>query len=587
MENNQTQEKLLAEIERLKKELKKKKKYGLVWEEKPEDVVEMCKEKLPVLKEVKSKEIITDKTKPINLLIEGDNYHALSVLNYTHKGKIDVIYIDPPYNTGNKDFIFNDSFVDKEDSYRHSKWLTFMAKRLQLSKGLLSKDGVIFISIGEDEVAQLRLLCDLIFTENNFVTQIIWHNNVKGRQMDLHIKNTYESILVYAKDLKSVNINQEKDIIDVAGLDRDDISYYKKDYPLHNGTADFHINNRPNLAYSIYYNKDNGRALTVDEKVTTKDGFVIGEPTRNDLLKKGYQRIIPKYNFKYKNQRVWRWGQEKFLKEYQTELLFVDDADGPYFYQKKRFGDDGKYEKKFKNYINIDGGVGKNELLNILGIKKFDNPKPSLLIKYLIGIFSKENSIVLDFFAGSGTTGHAVLDLSKDDIGERKFILCTNNEDNSGRGLKIAEDICYPRIKKVIEGYKNIKGENIEGLGGNLKYFKTDFVDYKEVTDKNKIKLTKEAVEMLCVKEGTFESVLDNEDFKIFKNHDHYTGIIFDQLVIEDFKKAIKDITGKISVYIFSLGDDSFEDEFEDIKQKVKLSPIPEAILKVYRRIYK
>jgi adenine-specific DNA-methyltransferase len=147
--------------------------------------------------------------------------------------------------------------------------------------------------------------------------------------------------------------------------------------------------------------------------------------------------------------------------------------------------------------------------------------------------------------------------------------------------------VCYPRIEKIIKGYKNTKKENIVGLGGNLKYFKTDFVDYKESTDRNKIKLTKEAVEMLCVKEGTFEAVLDNEDFKIFKNHDHYTGIIFDQLAIEDFKKAIKGIKSKISVYIFSLGDDSFEDEFEDIKQKVKLSPIPEAILKVYRRIYK
>ena len=173
MENNQTKEKLLAEIERLKKELKKKKKYGLIWEDKPEDVVEMCKEKLPVLKEVKSKEIITDKNKPMNLLIEGDNYHALSVLNYTHKGKIDVIYIDPPYNTGNKDFIYNDHYVDREDSYRHSKWLSFMEKRLKLAKMLLSKEGVIFISIDDNEQAQLRLLCDSIFGEKNFVGEII------------------------------------------------------------------------------------------------------------------------------------------------------------------------------------------------------------------------------------------------------------------------------------------------------------------------------------------------------------------------------------------------------------------------------
>lgn len=127
-------EKLKGEIECLKKELKKRKKYGLVWEEKPEELIEMCKEKLPVLKEVKNKEITTDKDKPVNLLIEGDNYHALSVLNYTHAKKVDVIYIDPPYNTGNKDFIFNDRFVDREDAYRHSKWLAFMEKKVKIGK---------------------------------------------------------------------------------------------------------------------------------------------------------------------------------------------------------------------------------------------------------------------------------------------------------------------------------------------------------------------------------------------------------------------------------------------------------------------
>ena len=140
-------EKLNAEIGRLKKELKKRKKYGLVWEEKPEEVVEMCKEKLPVLKEVKSKEIKSKPARPVrngvsngvNLLIEGDNYHALSVLNYTHAKKVDVIYIDPPYNTGQKDFKYNDQWVDIEDTYRHSKWLAFMEKRLILAKNLLPK----------------------------------------------------------------------------------------------------------------------------------------------------------------------------------------------------------------------------------------------------------------------------------------------------------------------------------------------------------------------------------------------------------------------------------------------------------------
>lgn len=186
--------------------------------------------------------------------------------------------------------------------------------------------------------------------------------------------------------------------------------------------------------------------------------------------------------------------------------------------------------------------------------------------------------MILDYFAGSGTTGHAVMILNKEDKGQRAFILCTNNEN------KIAEDVCYPRIKKVIKGHKNYP--DITGISANLKYFRTDFVD-AEPTDKNKKKLTKQATEMLCLREGTFEKVVSKKDFKIFKNAAHYTGIIFDQMAIPEFKEAIKSIKGRFSVYVFSLGDDSFEEEFDDVKQKVKLSPIPEVILRVYRRIFK
>jgi len=194
---------------------------------------------------------------------------------------------------------------------------------------------------------------------------------------------------------------------------------------------------------------------------------------------------------------------------------------------------------------------------------------------------NRKDLVILDFMAGTGTTGHAVLELNKEDGGSRQFILCTNNENN------ICTDVCYPRIKKVIGGYKNLKGEKVDGLGGNLKYFKTDFVNYDEPTDKNKIKLTEQATEMLCVKEGTFKKVLDKKSFKVFKNSNHYTGIIFDQAAIPTFKKAVKDIKAKFSVYVFSLGDETFDDEFKDVKQKVQLSPIPEAILRIYRRIFK
>ncbi|PIT89204.1 MAG: hypothetical protein COU27_01570, partial [Candidatus Levybacteria bacterium CG10_big_fil_rev_8_21_14_0_10_36_7] len=227
---------------------------------------------------------------------------------------------------------------------------------------------------------------------------------------------------------------------------------------------------------------------------------------------------------------------------------------------------------------------------------KFDYPKSLYAVIDCLRVLSNNsNAIFLDFFAGSGTTGHAVLELNKADGGNRKFIICTNNELNGQekilreQGLSeeeiqssgICQAVTYPRIKKVISGYSNVKG-----FPANLKYYRTSFVP-ADPTDKNKITLTEKATEMLCVKEDTFEEVKLTKKYKIFRNKKRYTGIIFDHQVIEDFKKEIVKIDGKFSLYIFSLGEDTFDEEFEDMKKKVKLSPIPEAILRVYRRIFK
>lgn len=541
-------EKLNAEIDRLKKELKKRKKYGLVWEEKPEEVVEMCKEKLPVLKEVKNNEIITDKEKPVNLLIEGDNYHALSVLNYTHAKKVDVIYIDPPYNTGNKDFIFNDRYVDPEDGYRHSKWLSFMEKRLRLAKNLLKDTGVIFISIDDNEVAQLKLLMDDpdLFGENNFVSTLIWEKVRIRKNSALYFTSNHDFILCVARKKKQ----NEKDTGWTRELiDRVENGNYKNPDNDPNG---------PWIATSVtanhYYN--------ADYKITKPNGVILSKP-KNASWRYSWETL---QQFIKENRIIWGKGNS-----YPKVKRYLKDVK------------EGLVPKSIFDFFTFGGNPdGANELKELFGGDKvFENPKPTKLIKALIKIGTKKkDSVVLDFFAGTGTTGQAVLELNKEDGGNRQFILCTNNENN------ICTDVCYPRIKKVIKGYKNLKGENIEGLEGNLKYFKTDFVD-AEPTDKNKIKLTKQATEMLCIKEGTFEEVLDNERFKIFKNSDHHTGIIFDQLAISEFKNEIKNIDGKFSVYVFSLSDETFDEEFADIKQKVKLSPIPEAILRVYRRIFR
>jgi adenine-specific DNA-methyltransferase len=191
---------------------------------------------------------------------------------------------------------------------------------------------------------------------------------------------------------------------------------------------------------------------------------------------------------------------------------------------------------------------------------------------------SKKTATVLDFFAGSGTTGHAVLALNKEDGGHRRFILCTNNENN------IATDICYPRIKAVIQGHKDYK--DITGIKGNLRYFRTAFVD-AEPNDKNKEALTKQATEMLCMREDTFELVKESGAAKIFRSSKRHTGILFNEDAIPALKKEIVKIGGTWSVYVFSLGNDTFEEEFEDMKQKITVAPIPEAILRVYRRLFK
>jgi adenine-specific DNA-methyltransferase len=542
-EDKLDKEKLLAEIERLKKELKKRKKYGLVWEEKPEHVVEMCKKSLPVLKETKNKEIITDKNKPIHLLIEGDNYHALSVLNYTDEKKIDIIYIDPPYNTGSKDFIFNDHYVDKEDSYRHSKWLSFMEKRLRLARNLLKDSGIIFISIDDNELSQLKAIMDDIFGENNFIQVLVWHNKYTVSNDAMYFSGQHEYILSYGRKIDKTIIN---------------------------------LLPRTEEANRRYSNPDNDpRGLWKQTPIHAKSG------TENGI-----------YEFVFKNKVKWSPPKGTFPRFSKATLKELDEDNRLWF------GKSGKSTPSRKTFLSeVKQGIkcgsllqysifghthkANEELAGILGKGKFDNPKPSDLIFNLIklGEHSKE-TVVLDFFAGSGTTGHAVLRLNNNDKGKRQFILCTDNENN------ICTEVCYPRVQKVIEGYKDSKGHVITGLGSNLKYFKTDFVD-AEPTDKNKKKLTEQAIEMLCIREGTFEQVTDKRSFKIFKNNHHYTGIIFDQLAIPEFKNAIKDIKGKFSVYVFSLGDDTFDEEFEDIRQKVKLSPIPEAILRVYRRIFR
>ncbi|MFH1368860.1 MAG: site-specific DNA-methyltransferase [Elusimicrobiota bacterium] len=579
--DNWSKEELIKELRRIKET-----KYGLVWhrdlpEEKIDILInpdartpsemfpnEMVGKPFPILKEIKGKDISGDKGNPVNLLIEGDNYHSLAVLNFTHQEAIDLIYIDPPYNTGNNDFIYNDKiksvYIPKDDPFRHSKWLAFMEKRLKLAKKLLKPAGLLFISIDDNEVAQLRLLCDEIYEEKNFVATLPTIMNLKGNQDQFGFAGTHEYTLVYAKDLTQAKIGQfllnEDDMDD---WEEDEEGFFKKGANLKATGVNAPRIKRKNLFFPIFFTKDDKFYVTDDNKTKNKDDI----------------KLLPITDGK---EMSWRWSKDKIRNEIYN--LIIDKNKGTItIYKKQRpaLGDlPSKKPKTIFYKPEYSSGNGTAQLKELFGEKVFNNPKPIDLIKDFVMLATKKDGIILDFMAGSGTTGHAVLEVNKEDGGNRQFILCTNNENN------ICADVCYPRLKKVIKGYKNTKGENVAGLGGNLKYYVCDFVE-AEPTDRNKRKLVNESTEMLCIRENAFELVQDESDFKIFKNSDKYLGIVFYEEAIGDFKKAIKNIKGHFNTYVFSLGDDPHEKQFADEKGKVTLCAIPEVILKVYREIFK
>ncbi|MEW4354311.1 site-specific DNA-methyltransferase [Streptococcus pneumoniae] len=459
-----------------------------------------------------------DFEKSENVFITGDNLEVLKILQESYLGKIDMIYIDPPYNTG-KDFVYSDKFQktkeeldddmglldeegrqvvgltknEKSSARYHSDWLNMMYPRLRLARNLLKDSGVIFISIDDNEQANLKALCDEIFGEENFVTNICWHNNKKGRQMDKYVKNTYENILLYSKDIDLVRINSNMVKMDESKYEyEDDISRYKKGYPLHNGTAAFHINNRPNLAYSIYYNPDTEVAKIIDEKIIEEDSYSIGITEEGQkLIDQGYIRVIPKFNNKYLNQRVWRWGADKFLNEYKTELMFMKEDDGYYFYQKERIDLSGEKAQLFTNYIDIDTSNGKNEL-NILFDNKayFDFPKTKKVINHLLRIATDNSSLILDFFAGSATTADAVMQLNAEDSGNRKYILCTLDEavaDKSAAkeaGFETIDQISRERIRRAAAKIREEQPDKAEDLDLGFKAYRLDSSNFKDVAKK-------------------------------------------------------------------------------------------------------
>ena len=533
--------------------LEKRQQYGLVWDvERTKERFEADAEgKLPVLKEVKSRELNADRDRPFNILIEGDNFHALSVLAYTHEGAIDVIYIDPPYNTGAKDWKYNNNYVDINDAYRHSKWLSMMSNRLRLAKRLLTRDGVLICAIDENERDRLGLLLEETFKEHELHCVTIVHNprGIQGSNFSYTHEYAY---FVFRKGLKVIGPRRiRKEEIDWRNL-RD------------NGGESLRTD-----AKNCFY------PIIVEGGKVNGFGDVIpnGIHPAKQIERKGSQYFVYPID-RQAIERKWRYARQS-VEEVQHLLRAKQTKTGYEIEIGKDFGTVRTVWQDSRYDANENGTKLVHDLVPDTD---FDFPKSVFTTYDCIApiLYERKDAVVLDYFAGSGTTGHAVMILNKEDGGQRRFILCTNNENN------IAQKICFPRIKKVVEGHPDYP--DITGIPANLKYFKTSFVP-SEQTDRNKELLTKEAVEMLCLRENTFDVESADETIKLFSNKDYFTGIIFDQLSIPRFKKVIAKVKGHISVYIFSLGDDDFADEFADVKN-VRVCSIPEAILRAYRRIY-
>ena len=432
------------------------KKFGLVFEEHTEEVDDILVDNIPVFTEIEEKKIIKDKELPFNFLIEGDNLHALYLLEKTHKGKVDCIYIDPPYNTGAKNWKYNNDFVDSHDVYRHSKWLSLMNKRLKIAKTLLKDDGVLICAIDENELATLKLLLEDIFDIAYQVDVISIIQNPRGIQGDNFSYTNEYALFVYKKHYKVICDKEVED---------EDVDWS----PLRNWGSESLRSDARNCFYGI----------------RVKDGKIVGfddvleddkHPSKNEINKDGETVVYP--IDKNGIERKWRYARQTIESIWDIIRAVEKNGDidieiGKPYAPYKTVWTEKKYDANEYGTQLINSMVPTND---------FDFPKSIWNVYECLYAVTKkkENALILDFFAGSGTTGHAVEMLNKLCGGNRKYILVTNNdigekkekefkkeiglpEEHEEEYLEyknkygICSSITYPRLVATANGYKHSK----------------------------------------------------------------------------------------------------------------------------------
>ncbi len=416
-----------------------------------------------------------------------------------------------------------------------------MEKRLKIAKKLLKEEGVIFISIDDNEQAQLKILCDEIFWINHIST-IIWQKKYAASNDNKGISSVHEYILCYAKNSKiwSPFLLARPKELDEKYNNPDNDSRW--------------VWNSTNLSVKTF-------SQTNHYEIIWPTGLVfLPPPSRCWVVSK------EKYKSLLDDNRIWFWGQwtsRPYIKTFLSEVQ--------------------QWIVPTSLWLHWDAGHNiwaKTEIRNIFQweTKLFDTPKPTKLLNRILKISAKKDSIILDFFAGSGTTWHAVLELNKEDWGQRQFILCTNNEN------KIAEEVTYPRIRNVIDGYSDV-----EGIPANLRYYKTEFIGVEKSLDDLRYKFIGLCDELLCIKENTFEEVKlkqSSDALKLFTNSGKSLVILYDIHHFDACVKLLRTLENPTKVYIFSLSKEIYEEALSGIWKDIEIANIPDDILQTYKKIF-
>lgn len=521
---------LLSYLSDLEKDVNGK-KYGLVFEEHREEIDEVLATHTPVLTEDGS--LFIDHGGEMNFLIEGDNLASLQLLEKTHRGKVDLIYIDPPYNTLKDGFTYSDTLIDGTDTFRHSKWLSFMRGRLTSARKLMSDKGIIFISVDENEFSQIKLLCDEIFNESNFIECIVWNKRVPKN--DKGIGNIHEYILTYAK---SSNFKYKFMVLKDGLKDIEDLLADCKK----NGVS---IEETEARLKKLYKKNNYDRAITlynaVDENYRVWGKINMSWPNGNTFGPR-YDVIHPITKKPVRvPDRGWRWSEASFFEAVDYEHI-VERFDGSYMCGGIWFSKDENMQPSSIKYLDevnrmllrsiislkSDGGIELEKYFDKKSV--FAYPKSVELLRLLIDsiTYNNKDCIVLDFFAGSGTTGHAVMKLNDEDGGNRRFILCTNNENG------ICRDVTYERIRRVIDK---------EDYAASLKYYKIDYVPisnrmYYEYADE----LLRHIRELVELENGI--NFTGNVEIAIVLTEDELAAFIADK---DRFKNVVGSIWDTIS----------------------------------------